>query len=105
MGDSLPVCPNCSGAVETEDVQHVLFLCPAYSTIRERYISDLRRLVDVQALTTFMSLAPLQRAVAFLRDDFMASCQSAQQAVAVLSDKFLVSIMAQRQHAIDAHGV
>ena len=102
-GDSLPVCPNCSGADETEDVQHVLFLCPAYSTIREKYISDLRRLVDVQAFTTFMSLNPLQRAVAFLRDDFMASCQSAQQGV--LSDKFLVSIMAQRQHAIDAHAV
>ena len=102
-GDSLPVCPNCRGADETEDVQHVLFLCPAYSTIREQYISDLRRLVDSQAFTSFMSLDTSQRAVAFLRDDFMASCQSAQQDVGVLSDKFLVNIMAHRQHAIDAH--
>ena len=97
--DSLPACPCCH---ETEDVQHVLFSCPAYSTIREQFTSDLRGLVDAQAFATFMSLHAPQRAVAFLRDDFMASCQSAKCDVGVLSDKFLVNVMAQRQHAIAA---
>jgi len=62
--DRLPACQSCHGANATEDVQHVLFLCPAYTTIREQYIEELRRLVDQHAFTSFISLDVQQRAIA-----------------------------------------
>ena len=68
-------CPTCRTDDDdlVEDVPHALFCCVAHAAQRASFLDSLREFVGASSFAAFMSLSPMCRSVALLRDDFMSS--------------------------------
>ena len=90
-------CPTCRTDDDdlVEDVPHALFCCVAHAALRASFLDSLRELVGASSFAAFMSLSPMCRSVALLRDDFMSSVAD-PTIVHRCVDKYLVDIVSHR---------
>lgn len=94
--DEPTVCPTCAQDGTVEDVSHVLFVCPAYAVLRAALFESLREAVGARLVDAFLALPPMERAVSFLRDDFLTGVPGHKPAVHRPVDRFLVDLVARR---------
>ena len=94
-------CPTCRTDDDdlVEDVPHALFCCVAHAALRASFLDSLRELVGASSFATFMSLSPMCRSVALLRDDFMSSVAD-PTIVHRCVDKYLVDIVSHRVEVV-----
>ena len=94
-------CPTCRTDDDdlVEDVPHALFCCVAHAALRASFLDSLRELVGASSSAAFMSLSPMCRSVALLRDDFMSSVAD-PTIVHRCVDKYLVDIVSHRVEVV-----
>ena len=98
LEDGSSVCPTCRTHDDdlVEDVPHALFCSVTHGALlRATFLDSLTELADAPFFASFMSLSPMRRSVALLRDDFMSSVAN-YTIVHRRVDKYLVDIVSRR---------
>ena len=88
-------CPTCRTDDLVEDVPHALFCCVAHVALRASFLDSLRELVGASLYAAFITLSPMLRTFALLRDDFMSSVAD-PTIIHRRVDRYLVDIVSHR---------
>ena len=92
-------CPTCHTDDLVEDVPHALFCCVAHAALCASFLDSLRELVGASLFAAFISLSPMHRTVALLRDDFMSSVAD-PTIIHRCVDRYLIDIVSNRAQIV-----